>query len=313
MSGELTLTLAAFGAVSGLVVLLAFLFGGGNNNVDERIKSLSQETKDRNRSPLDDDLFDDGESRSRMGRMLMPSDAKSRNQIGERLIQAGLYKRNSTFFYLSVKAVLMLLPLTLGFAAYSLGVVPLTTALLGGAIAGLFGTIVPGFWLDSRKKKRQSELRRALPDALDVIIICLEGGMSLPGSFSKITSELRTAHPTLAAEMAIVQREIQMGRSTGEALRQFANRFDVEELRSMASVVLQAEKFGASVVKALRVHADSLRIKRQQYAEEMAQKAVIKILFPTLLFIFPALFIVILGPAAVDVMELMKKLGESGK
>jgi tight adherence protein C len=308
MGDSLILTLSAFGGVSSLVLLLAFVLSGRKAPVDARMGALATGSGSTTAA---DDLFDENDERTRMGRMLMPTDAKSRREIGERLVQAGLYKRNSMAFYLTIKASLMLAPAALGFGAASLGLMTLSKGLLIGAIVGLFGTIAPSFWLDSQKKKRQTQLRRALPDALDVIIICLEGGMSLPGAFSKITTELRTAHPMLAAEMAIVQREIQMGRSTGEALKQFANRFDVEELRSLASVVLQAEKFGASVVKALRVHADSLRIKRQQYAEEMAQKAAIKILFPTLFFIFPALFIVILGPAAMDIMEMLKTM--SGK
>jgi tight adherence protein C len=147
-----------------------------------------------------------------------------------------------------------------------------------------------------------------MPDALDVIVVCLEGGLSLPGSIHRVSTELRTAHRTLAAEMTIVQREIQLGRSTGEALQRFANRFDVEELRSLASVILQAERFGASVIKALKVHADSLRLKRRQKAEEMAQKASVKLVFPTVLFIFPSLFVVLVGPAVFDIIGMFMKI-----
>src|ERR1051326_2623328 len=114
------------------------------------------------------------------------------------------------------------------------------------------------------KKKRQANFRRALPDALDVLGICLEGGLSLPASLKRISSELRMVHPVLAAELAIVQREVQLGRTSGEALRKMGERTDLEELRSLASVILQSEKFGASLVKSLRVHADTLRVKRQQ-------------------------------------------------
>ena len=177
-----------------------------------------------------------------------------------------------------------------------------------GLIGGGFGAIAPGFWLDMQKKKRQKTLRRSLPDALDVIIVCLEGGLSLPGSFAKVSTELRTAHPMLAAEMSIVRREIQLGRSTGQALQRLAERFDVEEIRSMASVIVQAERFGASVVKALRIHADSLRMKRRQQAEEKAQKASVKLIFPTVLFIFPALFVVLIGPAAFDIMIMFEHM-----
>src|SRR5262249_14558026 len=127
-------------------------------------------------------------------------------------------------------------------------------------------------------------------------------------SLRRVASELRTAHPLLAFELNIVQREVQLGRSTGEALRQFADRADLEELRSLASVVTQAERYGASLVKSLRVHADALREKRLQYAEEMAHKASIKILFPTVLFIMPAMFIVVLGPTSLELLAALKGL-----
>ena len=169
-------------------------------------------------------------------------------------------------------------------------------------------------WSENEWPAQKRRLRRlarllvhgtALPDALDVLVICLEGGLSLPGALKRVSSELRTAHPTLANELNLVQREIQLGRSPGEALQQMGIRTDLEEIRSLASVVSQAERFGASLVKSLRVHAETLRLKRQQYAEEMAQKAIIKVLFPTLLFIFPGIFIVILGPAAIQIYEML--------
>ena len=130
----------------------------------------------------------------------------------------------------------------------------------------------------------------------------------MPTSFRKVANELNDAHPMLAAEMAIVERGIQMRRSTGEALKNFANRFDLEELRGLASVVLQAERFGASVVNALRVHAETLRERRHQQAEVKAAEAAVKLLFPTVFLIFPALFVVILGPAVFDIIALFKRL-----
>jgi tight adherence protein C len=210
--------------------------------------------------------------------------------------------------FLGVKLLLMVLPALVALAAGTVGLVPVRPALLVGGCLGIFGMIGPSFWLDYKKGQRQSNFRRALPDGLDILIICLEGGLSLQGSIRRIATELRTAHPLLASELAIVEREIQLGRSAGEALHQMGLRTDLEEVRTLASVITQAERFGASLVRSLRVHADTLRLKRQQRAEEMAQRASIKILFPTLLFIFPAVFIVILGPAAFQIADLMSKV-----
>jgi tight adherence protein C len=227
-----------------------------------------------------------------------------------RLRQAGLYRRHSSMVFLGVKFFLMVTPVMAGLALSAMGLLPLLHAVLIGVVVGLVGNLASGIWLGHLKGKRQTCIRRALPDALDVIVVCMEGGLSLPASFERVSSELRGVYPLLADEMAIVQREIQLGRSTGEALRQFADRFDVDELRSMASVVIQAERFGASVVKAMRVHAETLRMKRYQHAEEQAQKAPVKLIFPTVLCIFPALYVVLMGPAGVQLLEMLDNMGD---
>jgi tight adherence protein C len=232
---------------------------------------------------------------------------EKKNQLKARIVQAGLYRRDATKMFVAVRIAALLLPPVLGFVAGSMGLMPATYAVSLGILVSVAGTIAPSFWLDYVKRSRQMAIRRALPDALDVIVVCLEGGLSLSGTLSRVARELVGAHPLLATELSIVEREIQMGRTTGQAMRRFADRFDLEELRSMASVISQAESFGSSVVKALGVYADTLRVRRHQFAEEMAQKASIKILFPTLLLIFPGLFIVILGPAAIQIYEVIIK------
>jgi tight adherence protein C len=298
-------TLAIFLAASSLVLLIGLVLSGRKGPVEARLERVTPGGPQGATShEPGDELF--GEVPSlRLLKMLMPSNQQGRQQIGDRLVQAGFYKRNSYAVYITTKAILMAAPVAAGFFAGSARIVEPMTGLALGAIVSLFGMIVPSVWLDVQLRRRQTALKRALPDALDVIVICLEGGLSLAASFKRVSSELRTVHPMLSAEMAIVQREVQMGRSTGESLKNFAMRFDLEELRSMASVVVQAERFGSSVVKALRAHADSLRERRLFHAEELAQKAAIKILFPTLLFIFPTIFVVLLGPAAFDIIEVM--------
>ncbi len=245
----------------------------------------------------------------RMGAALMPDKAAERTRLQARLIQAGLYSREAIYYYLGVKLLLMVGPPLVGLSLALLDVVSVGTGLICGAAVGVLGMVAPSFWLDRRKAARQIAFRRALPDAMDVLVICLEGGLSLTSGFKRVAGELRTAHPLLATELLIAEREMQLGRPTGEAVRHFGERADLEELRTLASVITQSERFGASLVKALRVHAESLREKRLQYAEERAQKAATIILFPTLLLIFPGVFIVILGPAVVHLMELFKTMG----
>lgn len=304
LSAELQLTLAAFGVVSSLTVLFAIFVRSRQGAVVERFTvsggsagNRPAEKRTAAPSPL-----------PRMGQMMMPKDENQRGRLKSRLRQAGLYQRHSTAVYLGIKLLFMVVPTIVGVGLSSIGLITLTKGVLMGAVVGLLGNVIPSFWLGQLKAGRQKNIRRALPDALDVIVICLEGGLSLPGAFDRVSSELSNAHPLLASEMAIVRREIQLGRSTGEALRQFADRFDAEELRSMASVIIQAERYGASVVKALRVHADSLRVKRYQQAETQAQKAPIKLIFPTVLCIFPALYVILMGPAGVQLLKMLEDL-----
>src|SRR5262249_52713213 len=160
-----------------------------------------------------------------------------------RLIHAGLYGRQAMVVYLGLKVFLMFAPTVLGLIAGTLGLVTMQTGVLCGAACATAGVIGPSFWLDYQKSNRQTSFRRALPDALDVLVICLEGGLSLTGAMRRMAGELRTAHPVLATELNIVQREVQLGRSTGEALRKMGERADLEEVRSLASVILQAERY----------------------------------------------------------------------
>src|SRR5438067_1026350 len=138
---------------------------------------------------------------------------------------------------------------------------------------------------------------KAPADALDMLVLCIEGGLSMNAALQRITGELVHVHPALGEELTLVVQTVNLGLSVGEAVKQLGDRCGLEEVRDLASLLLQSERFGAGVAKTLRTHADSSRTDRQQRAEELAQKASVKILFPMLLFIFPAIFIVLLGPA----------------
>lgn len=300
MSIDVIQTIAAFLMASSLTLIIFLLVEGRGSRVDTRLRQLS--------GKIVEEIPGGGLARRtlpRMGQALAPTDEDDRTRLQSRLIHAGLYGRQVMYVFLGVKLVLMTVPPVCGLLLAVFEVVEMEWALLGGASLGVMGMIGPSFWLDSRKNDRQRVFRRSLPDALDVLVICLEGGLSLMAGLKRVATELGTAHPELAKELRIAEREVQLGRSTGEAMRAFGERTDLEEIRNLASIITQSERFGASLVKAMRVHAETLREKRLQYAEEMAQKAATKILFPTLFFIFPGVFIVILGPAAIQIWEWM--------
>ena len=226
--------------------------------------------------------------------------------LSERMVQAGHYSPGTQSLFLIVQIVGFLLPIAVGYCVGHAGWTTPKAGLFIGFIFGLAGTLAPGMLLDHLKKQRQIKLRRALPDALDVISVCLQGGLSLGIALNHVARELNLAHPALASELNIIGRQIQMGRATSDAIREMANRFDLDELRSMASVIGQAERIGASVAAALELFAESMRIKRHQRAEELAAKAAVTMLIPTLFFVFPAVFVVILGPAMIRIyMEVL--------
>ena len=250
----------AFIAVTSFILLIYLLLIGRRTKLDTRLHDLSGQLGD---VPAADPVAEFAMSAlPKMGAPLVPDDQEERNRLQARLIHAGLYGRQAMYVFLGTKLLLVLAPPILGLLAAVLGLWPFAYGLIVGALLGAFGLILPSFWLDWRKAKRQTNLRRSLPDALDVLVICLEGGVSLAAAMRRVARELRGAHPMLAEELLIAEREVQLGRTTGDALRQFGERCDLEEIRSLASVIIQAERFGASLAKALRVHADTLREKR---------------------------------------------------
>lgn len=290
-----------FVAASSLFLLICLFFAPRSDRLNERIEELAGVPRGRQTTtPLAGFAQ---QSALAVGAMLMPKKSEDRSRLQTRLIHAGYYGPHAMATFLGIKVLLLIGPMAVGGALAMAGLIPMNEGVLYGAMAGALGLVGPSFFLDKRKAQRQMEFRRALPDAMDVLVICLEGGGSLPAALQRVASELRVAHPSLSEELAIVLREMQLGASVGDALRHFGERVDLEEVRGLAAVVIQSERFGASLVKALRVHAETFRQKRLIRAEEMAQKASLKMLMPTMLCIFPAMFIVVLGPTLMEVIK----------
>jgi tight adherence protein C len=308
MSSDGTLMLVVFLMTTSLVMIVGLVATRGSARLNSRIDVLAGREGAVAEQP--ETIVQIAKvALPKMGEALVPETEEKRTALRARLVYAGLYHRQAMAIFLGVKMLLMVGFAGMGVVATMLRLVPLTEGMLVSMSLFIAGMVGPSLWLDRKKKRRQTLFRRALPDALDVLVICLEGGLSLVAALKRVSMELRQVHPLLASEMKIVDREIQLGRSPGESLWHMAERTGLEEILSLASVINQADRFGASLVKSLRVHSDLLRMKRQQRAEEMAQKAGTKILIPTLLFIFPAIFVVILGPAIVQVAGMFVSMG----
>jgi tight adherence protein C len=185
---------------------------------------------------------------------------------------------------------------------------PLQSALIYIILGFIVGFILPRYFLGRVTRNRQRELRWGLADALDLMVVSVEAGLGLNAAMLKVSTELREVHMAIAIEFELANLEIRVGRDRDEALRNLAERTGVDDLRSLVAMLIQTDKFGTSIAKGLRIFSDSLRTKRRQRAEQEAQKAAVKLLMPLALFLFPTLFIAILGPAALNLADVLDKM-----
>ena len=184
---------------------------------------------------------------------------------------------------------------------------PALGAVFGAVWGLLLGWTLPVFVVGRRAKQRQHEMVKALPDALDLLVVCVEAGLGLNQALVRVSEEITNVSPVLGEQITLTNLEIRAGTPREDALRNFGERTGVEDIRSFVAMLIQTDRFGTSIAQALRTHADVLRTKRRQRAEEASAKTAIKMLFPLVFFIFPAMFVVILGPAVIQVYETLSK------
>jgi tight adherence protein C len=234
---------------------------------------------------------------------VLPRSQAEVSVIEQRLIRAGFRKESAVQIFYGAKVLvplaLCLLVLVTGLGRYG--------SFFFYAVALGLGFLAPDFWLGRRISARQASIRRGLPDVIDLLVICIEAGLSMDQATARTAEELHLAQPAISDELGIVILEQRAGRPRADAWKHFAERTDVESVRNLVSVLVQSEQFGTSVAKTLRVHADVLRTQRRQKVEEQAAKTSVKLVFPLVLFIFPSLFVVTLGPALIIMSESFKK------
>jgi tight adherence protein C len=219
--------------------------------------------------------------------------------VRQRLIRAGFRDDKAIkYFYAGKLFTMVALVLVVTFT----GLAKQNAFVFYIAALGL-GYLAPDFFVNHLIKKRQDEIRRGLPDVLDMIVVCLEAGLGLDQATARTAQELTGTHPVIADELDMVVLEQRAGRPRSESWRSFSERSDVDVVRTLVSTLVQSEQFGTSIAKTLRTHAESMRSLRMQKVEEKAAKAGIKLLFPLVMFIFPVLFIVVIGPAAIVMQQ----------
>jgi tight adherence protein C len=235
---------------------------------------------------------------------IMPRSQSEVSVVQQRLIRAGFRSDSAVSVFYGAK---VLVPLALCLLALLSGASSVNPFLVFAIALGL-GYLAPDFWLGQKISRRQARIRRGLPDVLDLLVICMEAGQSLDQATARTTQELTRAKPEISDELGVVVLEQRAGRPRAEAWRHFAERTAVDSVRNLVSVLVQSEQFGTSVAKTLRIHADTLRVQRRQQVEERAAKTTVKLVFPLVFFIFPSIFLVALGPAAIIITESFKTL-----
>lgn len=237
---------------------------------------------------------------------LMPKSEKEVSVILTRMKRAGYRNENAIKIFYGSKVITPLLLATVAAVTGLADLGPFFVYLI--ALGG--GFLAPDFWLGKRIEARQKKIQRGLPDVLDLLVICMEAGLSLDQATARTAEELMQSQPEICDELGVVVLEQRAGRARSEAWKNMAERTGVECLRNLVSMLVQTEQFGTSIAKMLRVHADTLRVQRVQMIEEMAGKTSVKLVFPLVLFIFPALFLVTLGPAAIVMADSFSSMSK---
>jgi tight adherence protein C len=230
---------------------------------------------------------------------LMPAASRQAPRAQLMMIRAG-YRSSEAI--LALRGLKLLVPVGLFILVFTTGLYR-WNPILSLASAAVAGYLLPEIWLIWRVHARQHRLRRALPDGLDLLVICVEAGLGLDQALLKVSQDLRITHREFSDELQLVNLEMRIGKSRIEALRELARRTGLEDIKSLVAMLIQTERFGTSVAQSLRVFSDELRTKRRQRAEEMSAKTTVKIVPPLVFFIFPALLVVILGPAIITLMR----------
>jgi tight adherence protein C len=287
-------------AIGGVVVVLSQTFKRtASDVVSERIQGIGFQGRAKRRK-VDDQLE---KAMSSLSRLTAPNEQQKITGLRKALSYAGYRSSKAPMFFFGIKAAGALLLGGLG-VAYSLANAENLLHILITVGAGTaLGLYVPNLWLRVVTRRRNDALNKALPNTLDLLIVCVEAGLGLSMALKKVGEEIEPTAPKLAKELALVSLEMNTGIPYEKALTNLAERNSLDDLRSLATVLIQSDKLGTSIAQALRVSADTIRTRRHQAAEEKAAKMSVKLTLPLVLFILPATFMIVIGPGIITIIE----------
>jgi tight adherence protein C len=308
---EYLVPITVFAAVVAMAWWLIDVFSSNSPRAEERLEELRKPVVRRKA----DDMLVQKKSSSMtsmlakaapaLSKPLQPKTGEEEGKIRARLVQAGYRHEAHPSIFLGLKFAGLVMGLVIGG-----GTLLLTQGITQGSLmkAGLLGGLffyLPDIVVWFIAKQRKDAIFLGLPDALDLMVVCVEAGLGLDQAMRKVSDEMKRTCPVVAEEFGICNFQLQMGRPRTEVLHELGSRTGVDDLRSLAAILIQADKFGSSIAQALRVQSDAMRTRRRQLAEEKAAKTAVKLIFPLVIFIFPAIFVVLVGPAAITMVNEM--------
>ena len=293
-------TITFLATVTVLAALLYALAPGGIG-IAERLSRLIQPPPQQVRDATfaDKQKVRMRDSLAAVGSLVSSTPALPGSKAQLPMVRAG-YRSDSAM--MAMQGLKILMPVAFVVLVFTTGMYRLNVVFVP-LLAAVVGYLLPELWLMWRVQARQHRLRLGLPDALDMLVICVEAGLGLDQALMRVAQELRITHPQLSDELQLVNMEMRVGKTRLEAMRELARRTGVEDIKALVAMLIQTERFGTSIAQSLRVHSDDLRMKRRQRAEEMSAKTTVKMVPPLVFFIFPALMVVILGPAVIMLMR----------
>jgi tight adherence protein C len=235
---------------------------------------------------------------AKRARSLVPKSPKEMNRVQRMMGQAGYYGDWPAIAFVFVQLALPAIVFLTGIYIYGRG-----SSVVFSALAAVLAYFVPNLWLGRQIERRRTEIRNGLPDAIDLMIVCIEAGSGLDQSLARVAEELGIAYPALTKELDLISAEMRAGKPRIEAFKNFAERTKVDDVRSLVNMMVQTDRFGTSLGQALRTHAETSRTKRRQRAEEKAAKLGVKLLFPLVFCLFPAFYLVVLGPSMLRIFR----------
>ncbi|HAC91155.1 MAG TPA: secretion protein [Planctomycetaceae bacterium] len=300
----------AFGAVAWLV--LNYLFDDKPARAEQRLQVLSDARKGKAGEKKNATFTKAIEMATpSLAKALTPKSEAEMSKLRQTLVEAGFRSETAPMTFLAIRVVVSLVFLFIGSGASRFMYGLTSTAGIRAFVVGAVGFYLPIFALGYLQKRRKQQVFLGLPDALDLMVVCVEAGLGLDQAMRKVAQEMQKSFRVIAEEFGLCNLQLQMGRARNQVLTDLGVRTGVDELRALASILIQADKFGSSIANALRVQSDSMRVRRQQIAEEKAAKTAVKMIFPLVLFIFPGIFVVLVGPAGLQmVREMLPMMGK---